>query len=619
MVGGETGGGVYALNYRGYASKPSVPRPVLLGVIIIAGFLILAFRLFYLQIVKGDYYRGLAENNSVSEVAIPAPRGKILDRNGKLLAKNNFRSSVFYIVSGDLAYDKENIELIRKFLDIPPENADEIMESVAGAEPEDVVLIKEDIPKSTFIALEERLGDFKRIDIETLPRRSYPYGRYATHIVGYLGRISSEEYELYKHLGYSSSDIVGKNGIEKMYDDVLRGKPGVNKLLVDITGKLKGVKMRPAVDASGEEIFDEKGRPVFEEDKRKPVAGSDLELTVDIDLQSAIVPLLGDRTGAVIVMDPNDGGILSLVSSPTFDPNLFVGRVASGDWQELANHEGHPLQNRAIQNAYPPGSTFKLVTAWAALDAGKITGASSVFCNGKFELGEQVFRCWDRAGHGRVDFTDAVAYSCDVFFYNAGYETGYGPIADKARLMGFGSLTGIDLPGEVSGRVPDEDFKQQRFGERWYGGDTVNMAIGQGYLQATPIQLAKMAAVFANGGKLVTPHLLKMYTEDKSVFLDMNRSQLDLIRGGMRAAVTRQKGTAHILDSLPFTVGAKTGTAEDPPREFPHSWLVAFAPYDNPKVVVVTFLENVPEDQPKAVNLALQVLSLDWMQTCFSE
>jgi penicillin-binding protein 2 len=585
-----------------------------MGVIVVLGFLVLTVRLFQLQIVEGKKYKRLSENNRVSEVPIPAPRGVIYDRNGEPLAKNNFRSSVFYIVSGDPGIDAAIIEKLRSTLALTADKAREIKESVGNAEPEDVILVKEDVPKSKVIRIEEQTSLFPRTIIETIPRRSYPYGRYAAHVIGYIGLISSHEYEQLKHLGYSSSDIVGKNGIEKMYDSILRGEPGVKKLLVDVTGKVRKVKQRPALDAQGEEILDNQGRPVFEDDIRKPVAGRDIELTLDIELQSAIAPLLGERRGAVVVMDPSDGAILAMVSSPAFDPNLFVGRVAAGDWQELATHEGHPLQNRAIQNAFPPGSTFKLCTAWAALDAGKITENTSVYCNGTFELGPRVFRCWERWGHGRVDFVDAVAYSCDVFFYNAGYETGNKLLARKAELLGLGSATGVDLPGEINGRVPDGDWKQTYIGERWFGGDTVNMSIGQGYLQSTPLQLVRMAAVFANGGKLVTPHLLKIFTEDRPRAVGIDPSHLNLIRRGMRAAVTKREGTAHELAKVRFSIAAKTGTAEDPPRENPHSWLVAFAPYDDPKVVAVFFLENVPETDPKAVDLAADVFTLPWMR-----
>jgi penicillin-binding protein 2 len=594
--------------------KSALPRPLLVGVIIIAGFIILGSRFFQLQVVYGEYYKELADRNRVSEVPIPAPRGKILDRNGKLLAKNTLQSSVFYIVSGNPDFDSTAIAKLATFLDVPLERQNEICAMALEVEPETVVPVKTDIPKSTVIKLEERSDQFMRTIIETEAGRSYPYGRYAAHIVGYIGPISAEQYEQKKHLGYSSTDVVGKYGTEDMYDPILRGKQGAKKLLVDVTGRVRGVKMRPAVDARGEEMFDERGNPLFEDDTTPSEPGTDIELTIDIDLQAAIVPLMRDRPGAVVVMDPSDGAILAIVSSPTFDPNLFGGRVASGDWTALVNDEGRPLQNRSIQNAYPPGSTFKPVTAWAALDAGKITGQTSVFCDGSFELGPGVFRCWKTWGHGKVDFVEAMAYSCDVFFYNAGYETGATAIAERAKQLGLGAATGIDLPGEVAGRIADADWKLAHIGEKWYGGDTVNMAIGQGFMQTTPLQMAVMTAAFANGGKLVTPHLLKLFKEAAPRPVGMNPGHLDFIRRGMRAAVAYTEGTAHQLYGLPFTLAAKTGTAQDPPRENPHSWLAVFAPYEDAGVVLLTFLENVPDDEPGALSLAKEILSLPEMQ-----
>ncbi len=594
--------------------NPVIPRPYILGLIIAAGFIVLGVRLFQLQVVHGENYRTLSDANRVSKVPIPAPRGRILDRNGRVLAKNTLQSSVFYIVSGDEGEDALNIAKLATYLDIPIETADVIQALASDAEPETVVPVKSDLPKSVVIELEERKDQFPRVIIETEAGRSYAYGRYAAHVAGYLGPIGPDEYEQMKHLGYKQGDIVGKNGIEDMYDLRLRGKPGVKKLLVDVTGKILGVKMRPARDAAGEEILDEKGEPVFEEDRERAVAGVDIDLTLDIDMQAAIVPLMLDRHGAVVVMGCFDGDILAMVSSPTFDPNLFAGRLTSGDWQALVNDAGHPLQNRAIQNAYPPGSTFKPVTAWAALDAGKVTGNTTVFCNGIFKLGERDFRCWKTYGHGNVDFIHGLAYSCDVYFYNAGYETGAAAIAAKAQEFGLGAPSGIDLPGEVPGRIPDSDWKLAHIGERWYGGDTVNMSIGQGYLQTTPLQMARLVAIIANGGKLVTPHLLKMYQEPNPQSIGIQDSHLDLIRQGMRGAVTFTEGTAHALYKLPFSIAAKTGTAQDPPREWPHSWLIAFAPYENPRIAMAVFLENVPAEQPGALSLAYEVFSLPQVQ-----
>ncbi len=600
--------------YRRSSDKFAVPRPLLVALILLAGFLILGFRLFQMQIVKGDYYRELADRNRVSQVPIPAPRGLILDRNGKQLTNNNLQSSVFYIVSGDEEQDTVSLGKLCAFLDIPMDEYNEIRELVRRAVPETVVPVKRDILKSVVIELEERKSQFPGANIENETGRSYPYGSFIPHVIGYVGLISSEQYEERKSLGYGATDIVGKYGIEDMYDSVLRGKPGAKKLLIDVTGKVLGVKMRPAKDARGEEIIDERGNPVFEEDIRKVEVGENIQLTIDIDLQTAIVPLMRERPGAVVVMDPSDGSILALVSSPTFDPNLFGGRVASGDWSVLINDEGRPLQNRAIQNDYPPGSIFKPATAWAALDEGKATVNSNVFCDGVFELGSGKFRCWKYWGHGRVDFVEAMAYSCDEFFYYYGYEAGAKAIAEKARLLGLGSPTGIDLPGEVEGRVADADWKLAQIGEQWYGGDTVNMSIGQGYMQTTPMQMARFTAVFANNGNLVTPHLLKIFEEGQPRSVGMLSSHLDLIRRGMRGAVTFTDGTAHLLYGLPFTLAAKTGTAQDPPREWPHSWLIAFAPYEDANVVLVAFLENVPEEEPTALALAHEILSLPEMQ-----
>ena len=261
---------------RSYTARPSLPRPLLMGALVVVGFLILTARLFQLQVMQWQFYKGLADSNSVSEVPIPAPRGMILDRNGLPLAKNNLRSSVYYIVSDDEDTDSVTIEKLGKFIGLAADKTAEIKALAAEEDTNRPILVKEDIPKSMVIKLEEQSNLFPRTIIETVPRRSYPYGLYASHVVGYLGPISPAEYVQLKHLGYLSSDIVGKYGIEKEYDAIIRGQPGAKKLLVDVTGKIRGVKQRPALDANGDEVYDEQGRPVYEEDVLKPVAGKDI-------------------------------------------------------------------------------------------------------------------------------------------------------------------------------------------------------------------------------------------------------------------------------------------------------------------------------------------------------
>jgi penicillin-binding protein 2 len=337
-------------------------------------------------------------------------------------------------------------------------------------------------------------------------------------------------------------------------------------------------------------------------------------------MQRAINLILGDRVGGVVAMDPRDGSILALVSEPGFDPNLFApsGADRSG-WDAILNDPDHPLLNRPVHNAYVPGSTFKLATFLAAGKAGLLYPGRTWLCQGRIEVGDRFFNCWNRGGHGVVDSVRAVAESCDVTFWLMAQELGHDPIADMAKEIGFGAPTGIDLPAERGGLIPDEEWKMNRWGERWYTGDTLNMAIGQGFVQVNLLQEARVLALVANGGYLVPPHVNQLLTPDRSSLqkLDISDSVISQLRQGLRQAVAT--GTARACNLGWIEIAGKTGTADDPPRPDPHSWFISFGPYSDPKLALVVFLENGGHGDEKAAPLAAQIWNCDEVKAYLAE
>lgn len=548
----------------------------------VTGLLLLALAANYwvVQVVQGSYFRELAENNRLRKLTLKAPRGTIYDRAGRVLVEN--------APSYNLTVDRSRWRDRASSLVFA---ASALTRSVADLE---VVLRRyEGTPLFVPVLLAEgltldqvaRFGvgrlEHPEFEVEVGHRRLYRLGTQGAHLLGYLGEVTDDELSR-PGSGYQSGDWLGRRGIERTYDRVLRGVDGERVVVVDSRGQLVAENRR------------EMGRP-----------GESLTLTLDLELQQEAETWMAEQTGAVVALDPTNGEILALVSSPSYDPNLFARRLLKEDWQRLLDDERHPLQNRAIQNTYSPGSVFKVVVAAAGLAEGAISPGDRVFCGGGATYYGRRFGCWRSGGHGSVDLRAALKGSCDVYFYALGQRLGIERIARYARLFGLGRPTGIEIDGEKAGLVPDDAWSRAARGHPWYAGETISVAIGQGPLLVTPLQIAALFAATANGGHLVHPHLVrhKDGADPPAERLPVSEQSMATIREALWAVVNEQgTGAAAFVPGL--DVAGKTGTVqvsargateehEDLPWELRnHAWFASFAPARAPRLVVVVFIEH---------------------------
>jgi len=658
----------------------------------------LVIGLFILGVVQYPYYQAQAARNRIARIVLSPPRGEILDRKGSPLAVNHAAYNCYFISSDNLENDLEDIRRLGEFLGLGPDSLESVLQSrretasqrsmiselwavgrgVFGARS---ILVKRDLNQVEVTGILERRTDFPSTFLERSYRRSYPAGESSAQVIGYVGLISETELDEWSPLGYGLNDMIGKAGLERYYDNYLRGRSGERLVAVDARGRILGdAEMVPAVvpengavlvrgdeaavlhdgesadftggsrasmlngvltvterrmaDVSGRDrmiqpmVFEDTGRggsygdwqvfrtpgEVARHEERivmrpsvvPPAGGAPLRLTLDLDMQREIDEILGSHVGGVVAMNPEDGAILALVSEPGYDPNLFgPGGVDPEGWQTILDDEDHPLLNRPVQNAYVPGSTFKIVTALTAAENG-FTG-SSWTCHGSVEVGGTTFRCWNRGGHGPVNFTEAIAQSCDVAFWEMAQDMGQSEIFNVSHTFGLGAPLGIDLPDERSGLVPDDAWKRERIGERWYTGDTMNMAIGQGFVQLTMLQVARTTAVIANNGFLVTPYLNRFLKPAPSLVerIDVDSASINAVRRGLRACI--QYGTGRGCDLDWIDLAGKTGTAEDHPRPEPHSWFTSYGPYDNPSLVIVVLCENGAYQDETAVPISRRI------------
>lgn len=535
-------------------------------------FILLVASLFYTQVIRFFYYSKLSKNNSIRVIPIDGPRGRILDRNAQPLVTSrlSFDAAIIY---QELRNTRKLAEVLRQNFEMSDKD---ILKALAKARkrPYAPVAILEDIDKEKAIALEESSFDIPGLEIETRSRRDYIYKNSGAHIFGYLSEITERELEDMEPYGYRPGDLVGRSGIEKYYDKYLKGLDGGTQIEVD-----------------------NRGRQVRQIGVKEPSGGQDVYLTIDKSIQLASDKLLGDHRGAVIVMDPRNGEILALASHPAFDPNVFVRPDASQERLKLLRDKvGRPMSDRAISGLYPPGSVFKIVTAAAALESKKITKNTHFTCNGSYHLGKSSFDCWKAEGHGPLNIVGALKYSCNVFFYNTGRATGADTLEAYAKLFGFGKLTGIDLPDEVKGIAPGRAWKQAYKKSGWYEGETLNYAIGQGYLMVTPIQVLNMMAAVANKGMLTHPHVVKRIGDDfvaaqKPKNIGLKDSTLRDIRQGLFDVINGEHGTGARARVEGVVAAGKTGTAENPLGKT-HAWFSGFAPFEDARICVVVFLEH---------------------------
>lgn len=535
-------------------------------------FILLIAGLFYSQILRYQHYSKLSKNNSIRIIPIDGPRGLMIDRNGVVVVADRISFDVA-VVYQELAGREKISKALEEVLGLPRPEISALLEK-ASRKPYVPVTIVSDIAKEKALALEEASVDVRGLVIETRSRRHYLYDDTAGHVFGYLGEVSEDELEKLVDYGYRMKDLVGRAGLEKYYNTYLAG-----------------------VDGGMQIEIDSKGRKTRVLGLKEPASGKDLYLTMDIRLQALCDKLLAGKRGAVIVMDPRTGEVLALSSHPSFDPNIFISPSGSSERTDLLNDRiGKPLVDRAISASYAPGSVFKIVTASAALDTNRINKNTRYACGGSYQLGNASFGCWKSDGHGQQDITDGLMNSCNVFFYNTGRAAGVDNIEAYAKLFGFGRPTGIDLPDEAKGLVPGRLWKRTARNETWYEGDTLNYSIGQGYLLATPVQVAGMIAAVANGGSIVRPHLVKRIdgteiSAPKQKNIGLKKSTLETIRTGLFKVVNSETGTGKRARVEGVAIAAKTGTAQNPQGRT-HAWFSGFAPYNDPKICVVVFLEH---------------------------
>jgi len=586
-------------------------RVIISAIIMLSITLILIVRLFNLQVTKHDYYLEEALGNQMQNLPITPIRGDILDRNGKILATNEFS----YILT------------------ITPEKVTNLNETLIGLEIRDLITY-DDIKK-----FNKKLSRFKKfhniplkfnlsessvasflvenqlpgVEVEPYFHRVYPYGESSAHLIGYVSSMSKADKGIYDKKNYNGTNFVGKTGIEKQYEKLLHGQSGIKQIERNVAGRIVDTKIiTPSI------------------------AGQDIYLNIDIDLQLKAESLLGDSRGVIALINVKDGSILSLVSTPSYNPNWFVNGISVERYNELSNNEDLPLFDRSIKGLYPPGSTIKPMVALAGLELNNITIKDSTFCPGYYKLNNysRKFNDWKRTGHGKVDVIEAIAQSCDVFFYDLAFNMGIDQIHDSLSYFQFGKKTGIDLPGELGGILPSREWKKINKDEPWYRGETLITGIGQGFMTTSPLQLALATAAIANKGQLLMPQVM-MHSQSKNgdLFEEQNLksnqipikdiNNWELIIEAMKQTVYGKFGTAKRLNNkLKYSLAGKTGTAQvfglDPEEEYiaenieeklrDHALFTGFAPIEDPQVAIAIIVENAGSGSSKAAPLARELL-----------
>ncbi|MGI6638357.1 MAG: penicillin-binding protein 2 [Desulfobulbus sp.] len=582
--------------------------------IIVATFIVILARLYYLQIDQGDYYNKLADSNRVRYLEIIAPRGNILDRKGREMVTNRPSFNVIWLRESNQLND----EWLKTLTRVLGEDTSVLLEKIrkmVGQPGHIPVRLAEDISWDKVAQIEVNRMYLPEVSIEVVPLRVYHYGDLASHLIGYLGEINREELDRMGRARYRGGDLIGKAGLERLRETDLSGTKGRDYMEVNALG------------------FEQKSLK-----GERPVPGHDLQLTLDIDMQKIAEEELTSKNyaGAVVAMEVNTGRLLTMASSPPLHLQDFVGGISHANWQAMLDNPLHPLVNKLVQGQYPPGSTYKPVTALAGLAEGLVTPETTFFCPGYHRFGNRVYRCWKRGGHGTVNLKRAVAESCDVYFYQVGQRLGVDRLAKYARLFGLGNITGVEMEHEKAGIVPSTEWKRKVHNEKWHEGETLSVAIGQGYNLVTPLQLTVMTAAIANGGTLYKPAIVeKEMLPDGTVaqnfhpevlhrFTGQGRN-LKLIRDGMVEAVNGKRGTGRRaqVDAEGIVVGGKTGTAQvvrlkqyqhlkeqDIPYKYrDHAWFTCFAPATNPEIAVTVLVEHGLHGSSAAAPIAAKILN----------
>ncbi|RLB81681.1 MAG: penicillin-binding protein 2 [Deltaproteobacteria bacterium] len=577
---------------------------------VLAAFFILLVRLYYLQIIEGDEFRRLSENNCARLQGIPPARGLIFDRNGVLMVENRPCFNVS-IVPGEAKDSKRVVFKLAELLGVAPESLfTKLIEArrVPSFKP---ILLRRDVSRDAVAIIEAHKLDLPGVLITVDPMRHYIEGSRGSHLIGYLSEISSEELKSGCFPDNRVGDFVGKFGVEKAYEPYLHGKRGKQQIEVNALGQITRVLKT-----------------------EEAVSGKNIYLTLDVGLQRKAEALLAGKVGTAVAMDPSNGHILAMASSPAFDPNAFVEGMTYDSWNDLTSNQFRPMENKAIQGQYPPGSIYKIVTAMAGLEEGVITEQTRIFCPGYYRYGDRTFRCWKRGGHGFMNVIDALAQSCDVFFYQVGEKLGVDRLAKYAKACGLGSPTGIVLDREARGLVPTSRWKLSRLGMLWQGGETLSVAIGQGFNLVTPIQMLSLISAVANGGTRYKPLVVRrIESSDGSLVkeqvpvpigrLPASEKTLQIIMKGLLNAVNKPTGTGWNAHIPGVNVAGKTGTAqvvgmeEDNEKKSvesqrldfrDHSWFISFAPAEDPRIAVTVLVEHGGHGSRTAAPLSREMI-----------
>lgn len=563
---------------------------------------LLALRLWHLQVREGLYYRDLSENNRTRSVMLEPARGLIYDRNGVLLA-NNVPSFTLYVTLEDVKDRETLIDKLTELLGLDPELIRKKLSGKGGKLLPRKIKDRLTLREATII--ESHRLDLPGVMVQVESQRNYPGGATAAHLVGYVGEISAEQLEKAEFADLHQGSIVGQYGVEKTFDRHVRGQAGQKSVEVDALGHEKRTVV---VD--------------------RPLAGNDLYLTIDARLQKVAEELLGEESGAIVALDPTNGDVLAMASRPAFDPNVLSRELTAKQWTEIVQDEGRPLNNRASQGQYPPGSTFKVLMAAAALESNTVTPSTGVHCNGGYQFGRRVYRDWKAGGHGLVNLRSALVHSCDVYFYTVGQRMGIDTIADYAHQFGLGKETGVELPSERVGIVPSTSWKEKAKNEAWLPGETISASIGQGYVTVTPLQMATLMATVANDGVAFRPRLVQAVMDRSTGRLQelpavprgklaVKPQTLRVIKEALAGVV--EEGTATRAKSTITKIAGKTGTAQTvalrtgPEKDIPkkyrdHAWFIAFAPLDRPKIAVAVLAEHMGHGGSAAAPLAKELI-----------
>jgi penicillin-binding protein 2 len=590
-------------------------RLAIVGSAVLFAFFVLLVRFFYVQVIQHDYYHTLAEQNRIFIVPVVPNRGLILDRNGVVLA-HNFAAYTLEITPSLVSDIEQTISDVSALVEVTPKDRKRFQKLLEEGHDFASIPIRTRLNDEEVARFAVNNYRFPGVEINARLFRHYPNGEIASHVVGYIGRISDKDVDKLRNQGtaanYSASDYIGKVGLEQRYETELRGVTGYEHVETDANGK--SVRTLRSI---------------------LPVSGNNLTLALDARLQQVAEQAFGEHRGSLVAIEPSTGGVLALVSKPGFDPNLFVEGIDPQNWDALNNSPDHPLNNRALQGMYPPGSTFKPFMALAGLELGKRKPGFTISDPGYFVLsggGGHVYRDWKAGGHGIVDLHKAIVQSCDTYFYGLAQDLGIDAIHQFIGQFGFGKLTGIDIEGEVDGLLPSQEWKQKRFQQKWFVGDTISVGIGQGYNLSTPLQLAFATAILANDGRVFRPHVVKQIQDSQTDALTIvepqPRAEIPLSTENVKRVrdamvdVTRPGGTAAWAGlNAKYLFAGKTGTAQViglkgqkydeakvNERHRDHALFIAYAPADDPKIALAILVENGGHGASTAAPIARQVL-----------